>query len=249
MISKRTWIVILVLLAGVLVFARADPGTVDWLHDFLEFFTGVFALLAMTGVVVAGVIAAQQSIPARLRILVQAVHRAMALMTVAFLATHILLKIMESHATVLDVVVPFTGGQDRARWIGLGTLASDLMILVMVTGIMRGRFVANRRKWLWRTLHMLAYAIWPLSIAHGLLAGRPPKWWVTASYLICLAFVIVAILARLPEIIRERNQIGDHRPPPPDERPAAEVPRVEVPDEQFWRLLRAEAKQWIGDRR
>jgi hypothetical protein len=243
------WVVTAVLLVAVLVGARTSTGTatVAWLRSFLEFYSGVFALLAMTATVVAGVIAAQHAMPARFRILVQATHRATALMTVGFLVAHILLKIMEAHASVLDILVPFLGGQDRARWVGLGTIASDLLILVMATGVMRGRFVGNRRPWLWRTLHGLAYAMWPLGIVHGLLAGRTPKWWVTLSYVVCFAFVAVAALARLPQVVRNRNMIGAHRPTPPP--PRADVPPVEVPDEQFWRLLRAEAKQWIGDRR
>jgi predicted ferric reductase len=240
------WIVTGVLLVAVLIGARTSPGTaaVAWLRGFLEFYSGVFALLAMTATVVAGVIAAQHAVPARFRILVQAAHRATALMTVGFLVAHILLKVMEAHAGVLDILVPFLGGQDRARWVGLGTIASDLLILAMATGVMRGRFVGNRRPWLWRSLHGLAYAMWPLGIAHGLLAGRSPTWWVTASYLVCFAFVAVAALARLPRIVGNRNMIGAHRPAP-----RADPPQVEVPDEQFWRLLRAEAKQWIGDRR
>jgi hypothetical protein len=87
--------------------------------------------------------------------------------------------------------------------------------------------------------------MWPLAIVHGLLAGRTPKWWVTLSYVVCLALVAVAALARLPRVIRDRHTIGAHRPAPRVDVP----PPVEVPDEQFWRLLRAEAKQWIGDRR
>jgi hypothetical protein len=235
----RTWIVTLVLLAAVLMGARTATGTaaVAWLRGFLEFYSGVFALLAMTATVVAGVVAAQHSVPARFRIFVQATHRATALMTVGFLVAHVLLKIMEAHASVLDTLVPFLGGEDRARWIGLGTIASDLLILMMATGVMRGRFVGNRRPWLWR-------------IVHGLLAGRTPKWWVTLSYVVCFAFVAVAALARLPRVVRDRHMIGAHRPTSPrTARPATGIPPVEVPDEQFWRLLRAEAKQWIGDRR
>jgi len=240
------WIVTGVLLVTVLIGARTSTGTatVAWLRGFLEFYSGVFALLAMTATVVAGVVAAQHAVPARFRIFVQAAHRATALMTVGFLVAHILLKVMEAHAGVLDILVPFLGGQDRTFWVGLGTIASDLLILVMATGVMRGRFVGNRRPWLWRSLHGLAYAMWPLGILHGLLAGRSPTWWVTASYVVCFVFVAVAALARLPRIVRNRNMIGAHRPAP-----RADLPHVEVPDEQFWRLLRAEAKQWIGDRR
>ena len=248
--SRKTWLITLVLLVVVLVVARTPPGTalVTWLRGFLEFFSGVFALLAMTATAVAGALMALHAVPARFRILLQAAHRAGALMTVGFLAAHVLLKIMEAHASVLDILVPFLGGQDRARYVGLGTIASDLLILVMATGVMRGRFVGNRRPWLWRTVHGLAYTVWPLAIVHGLLAGRTPKWWVTASYVICLIFVAVAALARVPQTIRARHMVGGHRAAPRASAPSG-APGVEVPDEQFWRLLRAEAKQWIGERR
>jgi hypothetical protein len=265
-------LVVLILLAGVLVGARTSQGaaTVTWLRGFLEFYSGVFALVGLTTATVAGAIAAHHAVPARFRILTQAAHRATALMSIAFLAAHILLKIMEAHASVLDTLVPFLGGQDRALYVGLGTIASDLTILLVATGIMRGRFAGHRRPWLWRTVHGLAYAMWPLAIAHGLLAGRTPKWWVTLSYLICLGLVAMVVLARLPRMIRRRHLTGTHRHAPRTggrdagvrgSAPAAGAsgadagtsgtgePAVEVPDEQFWRMLRAEAKQWIGDRR
>src|SRR5262249_19938919 len=146
---------------------------------FLEFFSGVFALVAMTGAVVFGVIAAEAGMPARFRILAQAAHRATALMTIAFLVAHILLKVMEAHASILDVLIPFAGEKQRLLYVGLGTIATDILILVMATGILRGRFAAERRPWVWRTIHALAYFVWPLAILHGLLAGRTPKWWVT----------------------------------------------------------------------
>lgn len=265
----RTWPVVLVLLAGVLVGARTPQGTatVTWLRGFLEFYSGVFALVGLTAATVAGAVAAHDAVPARFRILTQAAHRATALMSIAFLAAHILLKIMEAHASVLDTLVPFLGGQDRALYVGLGTIASDLTILLVATGIMRGRFAGHRRPWLWRTVHALAYAMWPLAIAHGLLAGRAPKWWVTASYLVCLGLVALLVLARLPRMIRRRHLTGTRRSAPRTEGRAAGraagaraggvsganagagEPAAEVPDEEFWRMLRAEAKQWIGDRR
>jgi DMSO/TMAO reductase YedYZ heme-binding membrane subunit len=263
-------VTVLVLLAVVLLFARTPPGTslVTWLHGFLEFFSGAFALVALSAATVAGTIAAQQSVPARLRILMQAAHRATALMAVAFLAAHILLKVMEAHATALDTLVPFLDGQDRALYVGLGTIASDLMIIIVATGVMRGRFAGHRRPWVWRTVHGLAYAAWPVAIIHGLLAGRTPKLWVTLSYLVCLGVVAVAILARLPRLIRRRKLTGTYRHAPRSGTRAPGAartgasgasrgsgaggdgePAAEVPDEQFWRLLRAEAKQWMGNRR
>jgi hypothetical protein len=239
-IRARPTLITLALLAGVLIRARTSRGTTSvlWLRGFLEFYSGVFALLAMTATVVAGVVAAQRG-PARFRILAQAAHRATAFMTVGFLVAHVLLKIMESHANVLDTVVPFGSG---LFYVGLGTIASDVLILVMATGLLRGRF-AGGRPWIWRAVHALAYAMWPLSIVHGLVAGRTPKAWVTISYVVCMALVLVAVLARLPRIFRDRRMVpsGTSAKPPP----AAD----DVPDAEFWRSLRAEAAQWIGERR
>jgi predicted ferric reductase len=243
----------LVLLVVVLVYAETPTGssTVTWLRGFLEFYTGVFALLAMTAAVVAGVVAAQSGAPARFRILAQAAHRSTALMTIGFLVAHVLLKVMEAHASVLDVLIPFAGGRQRLLYIGLGTIATDLLILVMATGVLRGRFAAERRPWVWRTIHALAYAVWPLAIVHGLLAGRTPKWWVTWSYIICAALVAVVGLSRLPRLARDRRTIRDRKgsPVPHESRAERTMAAEDVPDQEFWSSLRAEAAQWIGQRR
>ncbi|MCW2945139.1 MAG: hypothetical protein JWR24_1856 [Actinoallomurus sp.] len=254
----RPVVITLLLLAGVLAAAhtRTGAGAVMWLQRFLEFYSGVFALLALTAAVVAGVGAAQRVVPIRFRILAQAVHRATALMAVGFLVSHVLLKIMEAHATVIDAFVPFAGGHGRVLYIGLGTIAGDLLILVMVTGVTRGRFVARSRPWVWRTVHALAYAMWPLAIFHGLLAGRTPKAWVTLSYVVCFALVLLAATSRLPRLARDRRMLRARAPGPHGRTPGqagasrrSPSAATDVPDEEFWASLRAETAGWIGDRR
>jgi hypothetical protein len=246
-VKRRSIILIALLVLGVLVIAPMSGGAVSWLRGFLEFYSGVFALLSMTAVTVAGVVMAQRTPGARFRILFQGAHRAAAFMTIGFLVAHVLLKIMEAHASVLDVVIPFSGGHEPLFYIGLGTIASDTFILVIATGLIRGRFVASSRPWLWRAIHVLAYATWPLSIFHGLMAGRPPASWVTWSYLICVIFVLVLVVIRLPGIIRARRMVrpqgAEAAPGPEDIGPSS------VPDEEFWKSLRAEADHWIGERR
>jgi hypothetical protein len=260
----RSVLITLLLLAGVLMAAHTPAGarSVAWLQDFLEYFSGVFSLVALTAAVVAGVGAAQRLLPIRFRILGQAVHRAMALTAVGFLGSHIVLKIMEAHATVMDAVVPFTGHRGRVMYVGIGTIASDLLILVLVTGVMRGRFVAGSHPWVWRSVHGLAYALWPLAMFHGLTAGRSPKAWVAWSYLICFAVVMFAATSRLPRVARDRRMLRARAPGPHvrttghvrtpgqagDSRRSPSAAN-DVPDEEFWASLRAEAAGWIGDRR
>lgn len=243
-------VITLLLLATVLTAARTQAGAavVMGAQRFLEFYSGVFALLALTGAVVSGVGAAQRLVPIRFRILAQAMHRAMAVLAVGFLAAHVLLKIMEAHATVLDAVVPFAGGRGRVLYVGLGTIAADLLILVLATGVVRGRFVARSRPWIWRTVHATAYVMWPLAMIHGLSAGRTPKAWVTWSYVLCFAVVMVATVSRLPRLVRDRRMLrarasGSHARTPDG------GSRTDVPDERFWASLRAEAANWSGGRR
>jgi hypothetical protein len=259
----------LVLLAAVLVAGRTPQGValVERLRVFLEFYVGVFALLAATAAVVAGVIAAQRILPIGLRILAQGAHRSTAVMAVGFLVTHIVLKVMEAHASVLDAFLPFTGHGQRAFLIGLGTIAGDLLVVVVATGMLRGRFVVGPRPWLWRTVHALAYVMWPVAIIHGLTAGRPPKAWVTWSYIVCAALVLIAATGRLPRLARDRRMLrarkarGDGRvtgpgagprraPTEPRDRAGATRPDTgELPDEEFWAALRSETAPWLGDRR
>jgi hypothetical protein len=224
-----------------------------WLQGFLEFYSGVFALLALTATVVAGVGAAQRLVPIRFRIVAQAMHRAVALMAVGFLAAHILLKVMEAHATAMDAVIPFAGGRGRVLYVGLGTIASDLLVVVLATGLARGRFVTGSRPWVWRAVHVLAYVMWPLAMVHGLTAGRTPKAWVTWSYVICFVLVVIAAASRVPRLVRDRRMLRGRVP----ERPPGQAgsshggpePVGDVPDAEFWASLRTDTAEWIGDRR
>ncbi|HEY2689477.1 MAG TPA: hypothetical protein VGJ50_13625, partial [Streptosporangiaceae bacterium] len=102
-------------------------------------------------------------------------------------------------------MVPFLA-HGRRFYIGLGTIASDLIILLVVTGIARGRFAA-RWPWAWRMIHATAYLCWPLAIVHGLLGGRAAKPYVDWSYGACLALVALALGIRHVATIRAKNDL------------------------------------------
>jgi hypothetical protein len=209
--------------AAVLLAGQASPfaagGTgagviLASIQRFLLGYSGVFALVALTAAVAAGLIATDRLIisPAD-RVTFQAVHRALSLAAVGFLASHVLLEILAHRSDVVDAVVPFLAS-GRTLYLGLGTLASDLVLLVALTGVVRGRFAAH---WTaaWRGVHVTAYLAWPMAILHGLLAGRPAKPYVDWSYGACVAAVAVALVVRLAASHRSRAGAGGDPAPGP----------------------------------
>ncbi|OIJ95488.1 hypothetical protein BIV25_20315 [Streptomyces sp. MUSC 14] len=179
-------------------------GAVGRLMAFLDYFAGVFTLLSLTAVLVCGLAATDRLVlTPRLRVAVQSVHRACAVAALGFLATHIAVKVAERHAAPQTAVAPFTGGAAVA--VSLGTVATDLLVLIMATGVLRGRFAGRRRAWLWRVLHSTAYVCWPISLAHGLTAGRTAHAWVLWGYGLCAALVALALL------VRSLSYLGRHR--------------------------------------
>jgi hypothetical protein len=172
---------------------------------FLLFYSGVFALIALTAAVAAGLLATDRTVmsPER-RILAQALHRTASLIGISALANHIMLEILASRAGVADGFVPFMAARNTF-YMGLGTLASDLFVVIIVTGALRRRFSTGARRWLWRSLHVTAYAAWPMAILHGLLAGRAAKPYVDWSYGACLAAVALGLTVRSVAAVRGRN--------------------------------------------
>ncbi len=213
--GRTIWIMIVfVAFAG----AAASDATARG-HDilaavqrFMLFYSGVLALIALTAAVGVGIVAADRIVMAPAsRVVAQAVHRAVSFAALAFLVTHIVLEIVAHRSTAIDAFVPFLA-RGRTFYIGLGTIASDLVIVLIVTGVARGRF-ATRWPWTWRAIHATAYAAWPLSIVHGLLAGRTAKPYVDWSYGACLAAVGLAIVIRLVATLRGNQEKAAHPVP------------------------------------
>jgi hypothetical protein len=172
---------------------------------FLLFYSGVFALVALSAAVAAGLLATDRIVltPER-RILAQALHRTCSLIGISALANHIMLEILASRARIVDGFVPFLASRNTV-YMGLGTLSSDLFVLVIVTGVLRRRFTSGARRALWRGLHLTAYAAWPMGVLHGLLAGRSAKPYVDWSYGACLTAVAVALTVRYVMLHRGRT--------------------------------------------
>jgi hypothetical protein len=226
-------IVLLAVICGAAA-SGASPQGKDILaavQRFMLFYSGVLALIALTAAVGVGVVATDRIVMAPGgRVVAQAAHRAVSFAALAFLVTHIVLEILAHRSHVIDAFVPFLA-RGRTFYIGLGTIASDFVILLVVTGIARGRFAA-KWPWTWRAIHTTAYLAWPLAIVHGLLAGRSAKPYVDWSYGACVAAVGLALIIRFVATIRSRREIAH---PLPDRGSAVQAPvpamtQQDVPD-------------------
>src|SRR2546430_12664391 len=110
--------------------------------------TGVLSLLLLTVVVALGV-ATRSGRPAfgLPRFAVGAVHRNAGLLAVLLLAIHVTTLLADPYAQLklVDVVVPFAGAY-RPVWLGVGTLAPDLIPALGATSLLRHRLRLPSRR-------------------------------------------------------------------------------------------------------
>jgi len=111
------------------------------------------------------------------------------------LVIHIVTSVLDGFAPIrlLDGVVPFVTPY-RPLWMGLGTLAFDLLLAIAITSMVRRRLGYRT----WRAIHWLAYASWPVAVLHGLGTGSDVKqWWMLALTAACIVAVLVAVWTRI----------------------------------------------------
>jgi DMSO/TMAO reductase YedYZ heme-binding membrane subunit len=158
--------------------------------------TGVVALVLLTLVVALGIAGTLRLRSDRWpRFLVAGLHRNLTLLTLVFLAGHIGTTLLDSFTPIglRDAFVPFLASY-RPIWLGLGAVAFDLLLALTVTSLLRARIGVR----LWRSLHWLAYAAWPVALAHGLGTGSDAGFgWLQALSVACIAVVGVAVARRL----------------------------------------------------
>ncbi|MFF4909629.1 ferric reductase-like transmembrane domain-containing protein [Streptomyces sp. NPDC001260] len=153
--------------------------------------TGAVCLVLFTAVVLLGIgVRLRGRLPGLPRFGTVTLHRTLSLSATAFLALHIALAVLDGYVniTLTDVLIPFVSAY-RPLWLGLGTVALDLMLAVLVTSLLRER-VGHRA---WRALHWLAYAAWPVALVHGIGIGTDTgTHWMTWLTVSCVAAVVAA---------------------------------------------------------
>ena len=207
----------LLVLGFTLVMTKAGRDIDAATQRFMLFYAGVFALIGLTASVGVGLLATDRIVmtPGH-RVMAQAVHRAVSFGALAFLIIHIVTEILAQRAHVIDAVVPFLSPY-RTFYIGLGTIASDLLLLIIVTSIVRKRFTAHGKAWRWRAIHYASYAAFVLGVLHGLLGGRSAKPYVDWSYGAAIALTALALVVRFLAIsLRPKENLS--MPPSADRR-------------------------------
>jgi len=157
--------------------------------------SGVVSLVLLTVSVVLGVTTAKRWASTHWpRFIVEGLHKNASLLAVVFLVIHIVTAVADGYVPIrwIDAVLPFTS-QYRAFWLGLGALAFDILIAVIVTSLLRVH-IGQR---VWRAVHWMAYACWPVAVVHGLGTGSDSgQTWMLAIDLAAVAAVTTAVFAR-----------------------------------------------------
>lgn len=158
--------------------------------------SGVVALVLLTLVVALGVAGSLRlGSPRWPRFLVAGLHRSLTLLTLVFLAVHVVTTVLDSYTPISlrDAFVPFLASY-RPLWLGLGAISFDLLLALTVTSLLRAR-IGYRS---WRVLHWLAYAAWPVALLHGLGTGSDARFgWLQALTAACVLLVLASVGARL----------------------------------------------------
>lgn len=168
--------------------------------------TGAVALVLLTASVVLGIVGSVRfAAPRWPRFALDAVHRDVSLLVIVVLVIHIVTSVLDGFAPIalLDGVIPFVSGY-RPLWMGLGTLAFDLLLAIVVTSLVRRR-IGYRA---WRAVHWIAYASWPVAVLHGLGTGSDVKqWWMLGLTVVCVMAVLIAVWVRIARAESEHTGV------------------------------------------
>jgi methionine sulfoxide reductase heme-binding subunit len=158
--------------------------------------TGVVALVLLTVVVLLGIMVNRRGrLPGLPRFATTGLHRSMSLLSVAFIAVHVVTAVADPYVTIgiAAAVIPFTSAYEPL-WLGLGAISFDMIIALIATSLARARI--GRRTW--RAVHWLAYACWPVALVHGLGSSTDMRsGWLLALTICCAAAVVAAACWRI----------------------------------------------------
>ena len=134
-------------------------------------------------------------------------------MTLIFLLLHIITAVVDpfTHLGIVAAVVPF-GSYYRTLWLGLGTIAFELLLAIVATSLLRRYFGART----WRAVHWLAYASWPVAVLHGIGTGTDSTaLWMIVIDAICVGAVAIALTWRLvsapPDPLADERRVAAER--------------------------------------
>jgi predicted ferric reductase len=158
--------------------------------------TGITALMFLTISLALGIATRSgRRLAALPRFAVADLHRVAALTGTFLVALHLTLLFFDPYAQlrVIDFLAPFLGAY-RPLWLGLGTLAFDVLVVVVVSSLLRHRLGLRA----FRAIHWATYALWPIATAHALGNGTDAaRGWFLALAGCCAVSVAAALVWRM----------------------------------------------------
>jgi methionine sulfoxide reductase heme-binding subunit len=158
--------------------------------------TGVVALVLFTVSLVLGIVARSgRPVPGLGRFGTSDLHRTAALTGTSLVAAHVGSLLLDPFAQlkVVDLVFPFLASY-RPVWLGLGTLALDLIAVVTVVSLLRHRVGPK----VFKAVHWATYALWPTALLHALGSGTDAATlWFRVLAVACVSAVVTAVGWRL----------------------------------------------------
>ena len=158
--------------------------------------SGVVALVLLTASIVLGIVTtirwSSSGLP---RFAVAGLHRTLTLLAIVFVAVHVVTTVVDGFAPIgwKDAFIPFLSPY-RPVWLGLGAVAFDLLLALVITSLLRAR-IGYR---VWRATHWLAYASWPVALMHSLGTGSDARvGWLQAIAIGSVFAVGTALVVRL----------------------------------------------------
>jgi sulfoxide reductase heme-binding subunit YedZ len=168
--------------------------------------TGIVALLMLTVTMVLGITTRSgRSALGLSRFTVADVHRTASLAGVGLIAVHVGSLLLDPYAQLrlVDVVFPFLGAA-KPLWLGLGTLAVDVLAILVGTSLLRHRIGPKA----FRAVHWAAYLMWPLAFVHAIGNGTDAGTaWFRGVAVACATVVGAAVGWRLSAGFAERGQV------------------------------------------
>ena len=166
--------------------------------------TGVIALVLFTVALVLGIVARSgRPVPWLGRFGTSDLHRTAALTGTGLVVVHVGSLYLDPYAQLrlVDFVFPFLGAY-KPLWLGLGTLALDLLAVVTVVSLLRHR-VGPR---VFKSVHWATYALWPVALMHALGNGtNAGSTWFRALAVVCVSAVVTAVGWRLTPSFAHRG--------------------------------------------
>ncbi len=187
------------------------------MNDTLLWYTtrgaGAVVLLLFSATVVLGLLTnARFQARGWPRFATAALHRDVSLLALVFLALHIVTAVVDpfTHLGITAATVPF-GSYYRTLWLGLGTVAFELMLAIIATSLLRDLIGVR----VWRAVHWLAYLSWPVAVLHGIGTGTDASTpWMVGVDVASVGAVLLALAWRLRargESLAAERQAGRHR--------------------------------------